>query len=177
MAYRRRIAALVALNVIGLSVVAAAAVGSEPDDPVLEPTSVQRVQRFYSDGPHAYYEDDVGNLGGVPALEWVTPGDGTAAAVIEISFQYRTRGQGPFYLTFGVREVGGPPVTVRPTKFSLAPAAGRQTATVRFLAPDLESGQAYAASVGVNSVAVVGSVNRVDTRKVLMTVERVPPEV
>jgi len=132
---------------------------------------VERVQRFYLAGPTADYSGDSGGIGTVAPLVWTQSSDEPATAVVELSFQYRTRGQGPFVVDLGVREVDGKRTVVRPEELTLAPAPEGSTTTVRFLVPHLASGRTYEAQIGVNSVFPAKGVNRIGTRKVVLTVE------
>ena len=134
--------------------------------------SVDRVQRFYTVGPWAEYTD-FGQIGAVTPLRWETSGLATQTGVVEVSFQYRTRGRGPFVVTFTVREVGGPGTTIRPGAFTIAPASKRAVTSVRFVVPQLSSGHTYEGEVGVNSVPPDGGVgiNKITTSKAVVTVE------
>ena len=180
MVTRSRTAALVALTLVGLGgFVASAAVA--PGDRV--PAPVERVHRYYIEGPSADYEFDSGGIGEVRPVTWTVPEDGDQMAVVEVSFEYRTIGRGPFVVSMRVGDPDADPgddgtggqVAVRPDRLELAPAPRRTTTTVRFLVPALEAGQRYEARVGVNSVFPGGSArNLIRTRKVLVTVELTP---
>lgn len=134
------------------------------------PATVERVHRYYATGPGAEYESDNGGITGVPPLVVRVPAGGRWDAVVEVSFQYRTEGEGPFSTDLGVARSGhrsGP--DARPARFALAPAPTPTAATVRYLVPDLASGRRYEVGPGVNSV--FADLNRILTRKVLVTVE------
>lgn len=168
---------LVALTLVGLGgFVASAAVA--PGDRV--PAPVERVHRYYVVGPSAEYEGDSGGIGSVGPVTLRVPEDGERAAVVQVSFEYRTKGRGPFEISVGVGDptvdpgddgTGGD-VTVRPQSLELAPAPRRTATTVRFLVPVLDAGELYEADVGVNSVfAGANGSNVIRTRKMLVTVE------
>ncbi len=177
MVTRSRMRALLALTLVGLGgFVASAAVA--PGDRV--PAPVEHVHRYYIEGPSADYEGDSGGIGGVRPVTWTVPEDGNRMAVVVVSFEYRTIGRGPFFVTTGVGDPDADPgddgtggqVAVRPEQLELAPAPRRTTTTVRFLVPGLEAGERYEARVGVNSVFPGGNGhNLIRTRKVLVTVE------
>ena len=177
MVTRSRTAALVALTLVGLGgFVASAAVA--PGDRV--PAPVERVTRYYFEGPSAAYEGDSGVIGGIRPVTWRTPEDGDQTAVVEVSFVYRTKGSGPFNVGVGVSDPTVDPgddgdagdALIRPQQFELAPSPHQTATTVRFLVPELVAGTLYEASVGVNSVFPGGAGhNLIRTSKVLVTVE------
>jgi hypothetical protein len=168
---RRRVAALAALTLLaGSGGFAAAAATTAAGDRPQVPRAVVRVHDYLTPGPSAEYGSDWGSIGEARALAWRAPA-ATGSAVVEASFQYRTHGPGPFTLSVGVREVGGPRVAVRPTSLVLAPAPDGAATTVRFLAPRLPGGQTYEAQLGVNSTPPPGGRNKIATRKVLLTVD------
>lgn len=142
-----------------------------PGQQAAVPTSVQRVVRYYAEGPSADYDGDAGSIGTVGPVVLTVSGEAVSTGVVEVSFQYRTRGPGPFVVNLGVREVDGPRATVRPDELTLAPAVDGASTTVRFLVPALAGGSTYEVHLGVNSVFRGRGVNRVSTRKVLVTVE------
>jgi hypothetical protein len=169
---RRRLVVLSALAVATLAGFSASqAVADDPTPSV--PAPVERVEQYYAVGPSAEYGGDSGAIGVVPPMVWEVPGDAGATGVIEVSFQYRTVGSGPFVVSLGVRQVGGARVVSQPDQLTLAPAPDSGATTVRFLVPDLAAGQAYKAFVGVNSSAAGGH-NKVTTRKMLVTAEVSP---
>jgi len=180
MVMRSRTAAVVALTLVGFGgFVASAAVA--PGDQV--PAPVERVHRYYVEGPSADYEYDSGGIGEVRPVTWTVPEDGDRLAVVEVSFEYRTIGRGPFVVTMRVGDPDADPgddgtggqVAVRPQQLELSPAPHRTATTVRYLVPALEAGQRYGARVGVNSVFPGGNGhNLIRTRKVLVTVELTP---
>ena len=168
---RLRLAALAAVILVGSSGLVAAAVIA-PGDHVQAPAPVERVHRFYAAGPSALYGSDFGSIGVVRPLVWQVPGTDPRTGVAEVSFQYRTRGPGPFVITLGVREAGGARSTVRPDQLVLASAPDGASTTVRFLVPDLAGGATYRATVGVNSTSPDrGHTNKITTSKVLVTVD------
>lgn len=170
MTTRRRLATLVALTLAGSGGFAAAA-ATAADDPPQVPAAVERVHRFYKAGPSAEYGSDWGGIGVVHPLAWRSPEGAAGSAIIEASFQYRTHGAGPFQLSVGVKQVGGPRVTVRPDHLLLAPAPDGGATTVRFLVADLAGGQDYQAFLGVNSTPPAHGHNKISTRKVVLTVD------
>lgn len=138
---------------------------------VSEAAPVDRAHRYYLVGPGADYDGDSGGIGQVEPLAFEVPGEGPHVGVVEVSFEYRTEGAGPFVVTLGLEDGDGHDVTVRPERLSLAKASHRGSTTVRFLAPGLDGGATYKAYVGVNSVFSGGPPNVIRTRKVLVTVE------
>ncbi len=162
---------------VGLLVVGALVGGltssqaAEPRLAVSEAAPVDRAHRYYLEGPTAEYDGDAGAIGQVDPLAFEVPGEGPHVGVIEVSFEYRTEGAGPFVATLGIGDSDDHDVTVRPERLSLAKAPDRATATVRFLAPVLDGGATYKAYVGVNSAFPSGPPNVIRTRKVLVTVE------
>lgn len=170
MVTRRRLLLPVLLLLVGSGgFVTAAALTAERA--VKQPTPVERVHRYYLAGPSAVYDGDSGGIGQVQPLRFETVGGTSRVGVVEASFGYRTRGTGPFVVTLGVREAGGPRVTVRPEQLVLAPAPEGGATTVRFLAPDLAGDTTYEAFLGVNSVFAGTGRNAVHTRRVVLTVE------
>ena len=169
MSTRRRLASVLALVVLASGgVVAAQALAPG----VRQPSPVERVDRYYRTGPSAVYSGDSGGIGQVSPLEFQAPGAASRTGVVEASFSYRTRGQGPFVVSVRVGEVGGDRVTVRPGELPLAPAPQGGSTTVRFLAPGLVDGTTYEAYVGVNSVFPgPRGTNAVRTRHVVLTVD------
>ena len=163
----RRLAGAVALTLAGLGGFAASAATS----PAQDPTPVDRVQRYYGTGPYAEYSGDSGGLGQVRPLRFVVPEGPTKTAVIEVSFQYRTKGVGPFVVTGGIEQVGGGDLVSRPDELALAPAARPDSTTVRYLTRGVEGGHTYRVFVGVNSGFPARGVNRILTRRMLVTVE------
>ena len=152
----------------GLVAVAA----TRAEQPAEVPAPVERVHRYYAAGPSAEYSGDSGGLATVAPMRWTVPAGGpTTDGVVEVSFRYRTKGDGPFVIDLGVREDGGPRAVVRPDELALAPVPGGTSTTVRFLVPDLASGHTYEAFLGVNSVPPDRGVNRIRTSKVLVTVD------
>ena len=175
MVARSRTAALVTLSLVGLGgFVSSAAVA--PGDRV--PAPVERVHRYYIEGPSADYVSDSGSVGQLPMLIW-EPGDVDQTAVVEVSFVYRTVGRGPFEMTVRAGDPDADPgddgtggqVAVRPRGFALAPVPRRTPMTVRFIVPALSSGQRYGLRVGVNSVFPDRGRNLIRTSKMLVTVE------
>ncbi len=169
--------AVVTLALLGPgTMVASAAVA--PGDRA--PASVERVHRYYPAGPSADYSGDSGSLASGPPLTFRVPDVSDLMAVVEVSFEYRTKGTGPFRIGNSVGDPEADPgddgtggdVTVRPQEFELAPAPRPTTTTVRFVVPVLSAGQRYATEVGVNSVfARDNHDNIIRTRKMLVTVE------
>ena len=172
MTTRRRLATLIAVTLAGSGGFAASAATAADDDPPQVPAAVERVHHFYKAGPSAEYGSDWGGIGVVRPLAWRSPDAATGSAIIEASFQYRTHGPGPFQVSVGVKQVGGPRVTVRPDHLLLAPAPDGGATTVRFLVPALAGGQDYKAYLGVNSTPVAHGHNKIATRKVVLTVDR-----
>lgn len=169
MSTRRRVVSLLALVLVGSGGFAAAHALAPA---VKSPSPVERVQRYYGVGPSAVYSGDSGGIGGVSPLQFEAPGAASRTGVVEASFAYRTRGQGPFVVSVGVRETGGDEVTVRPGELKLAPAPHGASTTVRFFAPALVDGTTYEAHLGVNSVfAGPRGTNAVHTRHVVLTVD------
>lgn len=72
-----------------------------------DPQPVTRAAIFYGSGPSASYSGDVGGIGEVASLQLGTPADAAAYdAVVEVSYDARTRGPGPFVLELTV-DTGG----------------------------------------------------------------------
>ncbi|NYJ00437.1 hypothetical protein HNR19_001135 [Nocardioides thalensis] len=174
---RRRLAAFVVLLLVGSGVlVGSAAIGVATKE--RNPATVQRVAQFYPVGPSAEYHGDSGSLGGPDPLVWRSPGEGDRAAVIEVSFQYRTKGEGPFVVSAGIGYEDGTEngydAVVRPGELRLAPAPDGASATVRFFAPSVAGDRTHETHVGVNSVFPGRGTNLVATRKMLVTIELTP---
>lgn len=165
----RRLAGVLALTLTGLGGFAAsAATGPSTKDPV----PVQRVQRYYGTGPSADYSGDSGGIGQVRPLRFAVPEGATSTGVVEVSFQYRTKGKGPFVVHAGLEQVGGGDLVSRPDELALAPAPEPTSTTVRFLTPDIEGGHTYRVFVGVNSFFTsAGAGNHISTRRMVVTVE------
>lgn len=166
---RRRVAVLTALALAVLAgFTASQAFAGDPTPSV--PAPVERVEQFYPAGPSAEYGGDSGSIGAVDPVVWQAAADTAQTAVIEVSFQYRTVGPGPFVVYVGVHQVSGARAVSQPGELSLAPAPDSTATTVRFLVPDLAAGPTYKAYVGVNS-STAGGHNKIVTRKMLVTVE------
>ena len=170
MVIRRRLVPVALLALLATTLVAVAS-ASTRQEVVQQPSAVERVHRYYRAGPSAVYDGDSGGIGQVRPLRFETTGGLSRVAVAEASFGYRTRGAGPFVVTFGIDQVGGPRVIVRPEQLVLAPAPDGAATTVRFLAPELADGATYKAYLGVNSVFAGRGRNAVHTRRVVLTIE------
>lgn len=178
---RSRSTALLTVGLLGLGgFVASNAIA--PGDPAV-PAPVEQVHRYYGQGPTAIYEGDSGGIGSIVPLTLQVPSDGDRSAVVEVTFEYRTKGRGPFVADVSVRDPDVDPgddgqggrVAVRPEERALAPAPRRTTATVRFVVPSVAAGGVYATGFGVNSVFPgLRGRNEIRTRKVLVTVELTP---
>ncbi|MBB6628236.1 hypothetical protein H5V45_12985 [Nocardioides sp. KIGAM211] len=171
---RSGLVAAVALALVGGGGYAAAATLAADDAPAV-PAAVERVHAYYRAGPSAEYDGDSGGIGEVRPLRFVVPEGGSRVGVAELSFHYRTRGAGPFYVSVNIGDGADTNLTVRPDEQFLAPAPDGGTATVRFLPPELAGGDTYAAYPAVNSAFPGGArKNVIRTNKVLLTVDLTP---
>jgi hypothetical protein len=98
------------------------------------------------------------------------PDGGTGTAVVTMSFDYRTRGGGPFITTLGVKHSGAK-VPVQPGHMALAPSSTLTATTVRSVVPDLAPGETYKFFVGVNSAFAARGHNSISTSKMVVTVD------
>jgi hypothetical protein len=162
---RRRLAlASITLALVagGGVAVGAAVAGSKP-------SPVTRVSTYAASGPSAQYDFDAGSIKeGVPISVAVPPG--AHDAVVTVSFEYRTKGVGPFTASV-YAPFDAPTFTARPSEVRLAPAAAPGTVTTaRFGIRGLSGGRTYQFVFGVNSVFDDG-VNNIFTRRVVTTVD------
>ena len=167
---RRRTLALSAATAVTAAAVFAsgAAIGVGRSAEV--PSPVQRVQRYYLEGPSAVYSGDAGGIGEVSPIVVSLPDGGDRSAVVTMSFAYRTHGDGPFITTLGVKHAGAK-VAVQPSRLTLAPAPTTDTATVRALVPGLAPNETYKFFIGVNSVFGGPGGNAIRTHKVVVTID------
>lgn len=138
------------------------------------PAPVERVQRFHAVGPSAEYSGDTGGIGSVRPLIFDVGGDVEQTAVVEVSFRYRTRGDGPFTAGITLRGADDSRPLVRPSEVELGPAPDGDWTTLRFLAPAIDPGSSYRTYFEVNSVFAGRGSNVIKTAKVLVTVELSP---
>ena len=169
MTSRRLLVCLVSLGCLatGGAAAGAALAANEPR----QPDPVERVHRFYPAGPSARYSYDLGSIGAVRPLVLTVTEAEAQTGVAELSFSYHTKGPGPFVVSLGVKEVGGPEAAVRPDQFGLRPAPHGGTGTVRFLVPRMEAGSTYRVYPSVNAVFQPDGVNRITLHKTLLTVD------
>ncbi|WP_395658633.1 hypothetical protein [Nocardioides sp.] len=168
---RRRPALLVLVLalVLGVAATAAGAVALRARAPQ-EPQPVQSAHRAWAAGPSATYEGDSGGIGVVRPLRVAVP-DGTYDAVVTVSFDYRTRGPGPYETGLDLDRADAVP-----DSHALPGAASSTPTTVRYLLADLEGGRTYAVAPAVNSTSPAHGTNRIATRHVLVTVDLTPSD-
>lgn len=145
-----------------------------------DPQPVTRAAIFYGSGPSASYSGDVGGIGEVASLQLGTPADAAAYdAVVEVSYDARTRGPGPFVLELTV-DTGGADGQDDPTTDDLRTRpAGPATidpradgpATARWLVRGLDPGTTYRVTPSVSSSAPRRGTNAVRLRDTLVSVE------
>lgn len=153
---------------------------------VQDPQPVTRAEIFYGTGPSALYSGDTGGIGEVAPLRVSTP-SGAAAydAVVEVSYDARTRGPGPFVLGISVDtgatgDDGGPDdptaddLRTRPTGPVAVDPDTDGPATARWLVRGLEPGTTYDVTPAANSSSRGRGTNAVRLRDVLVTVELAP---
>ena len=167
----RRLALLLAVLLLaGAGAGAALAAGSGQ-----HPTPVVRAHHYWRAGPSAEYDGDSGGIGGVSPFRVAVPGAAdTYSAVVTVSFDYRAKGPGAFWLRLPVVEAGAQPgdhglpsEPVRPATRRLA-ASPWTTATAEFVVPRLAGGTSYDLAPTVNAA---GGSNRIATRHVILTID------
>ena len=167
---RRLVLGLVVLLLLGSGGFAAASVLAKRAPQ--RPAPVESVHKYYRAGPSARYEYDNGGIGVVRPLRFKVTQHRTQVGVVELSFRYRTKGDGPFTLSVGVAPTGERHgVLVRPHEVELPPAPGGSPSVVRFLVPALEPGVAYAARPMVNSVFSDSGTNEIVLHQALLTID------